>query len=248
MGSIFEGREPYKARYEIADLKIVMTTYYEHTKQYAEKYLAKGDWTEDEADEVINLTREQYDIQAEEISGTYENAEYMLTGALFNRMLLVHNGCMLHSSAVAVDGFAYLFSADSGTGKSTHTRLWVEHFGNRAQIINDDKPALRKIDGTWYAFGTPWSGKTDQSVNDKFELGAIVFLERSETNWIEREDFKDAIPKFFRQTVRKLNFEKNMDLVLSNMEEVLRDTPIFKMGCNISDEAVVTAYERIRRK
>ena len=74
---------------------------------------------------------------------------------------------LLHSSAVVVDGYAYLFSADSGTGKSTHTGLWKQHFGDRAYIINDDKPAIRKVDGEWYVFGTPWSGKTDTSVNPR---------------------------------------------------------------------------------
>ena len=173
--------------------------------------------------------------------------EYVATGALFNRFLIVHDGLMLHSSAVVVDGYAYLFSADSGTGKSTHTNLWLEKFGDKAFIINDDKPAIRKIDGEWDVFGTPWCGKNNTNKNAKAKLGAIVFLERSEENWIEEENIKDAIPKFFRQTTRKLNVEKNMDTVLKTMEKVLSEVPIYNMGCNISEDAAKMAYEKIRR-
>ena len=154
---------------------------------------------------------------------------------------------MLHSSAIVVDGYAYLFSADSGTGKSTHTELWLKHFGNRAYIINDDKPALRCIEGQWYVYGTPWSGKHDISKNIQVKLGGIVFLERSEENWINDISPKEAFALFFRQTVRQLKTEEKMDLALKNVENVLVSNPIYRMGCNISDEAVVTAYEKIRR-
>ena len=125
--------------------------------------------------------------------------------------------------------------------------MGLEKFGDKAFIINDDKPAIRKIDGEWYVFGTPWCGKNNTNKNAKAKLGAIVFLERSEENWIEEENIKDAIPKFFRQTTRKLNVEKNMDTVLKTMEKVLSEVPIYKMGCNISEDAAKMAYEKIRR-
>ena len=78
-------------------------------------------------------------------------------------------------------------------------------------------------------------------------MGAIVFLERSENNWIEPLDVKEAIPLFFRQTVRSLKTADKMDLALEKIGQVLTHNPIYKMGCNISDDAVITAYEKIRR-
>ena len=81
-----------------------------------------------------------------------DTCEYMTTGSSFYRQLLDFNGMLLHASAVMVDGKAYLFTAPSGTGKSTHTRLWLQQFGERAAILNDDKPALRFENGKWYAF------------------------------------------------------------------------------------------------
>lgn len=237
-------------RYEIAGLKVLLTTYYERTKTQAQRYLAQGDWNEEEAEIIVEFDHKVYEEQQQSGSAkgaSFELIEYMVTGAMFNRQLLEYRGCMLHSSAVVVNGYAYLFSANSGTGKSTHTQLWKEHFGDEAFIINDDKPVLRCENGQWYVYGTPWSGKTDKNVNAKAKLGAIVFLERSKENWIETIEVKEAIPKFFGQTIRKLNQIENMDKVLEIMGDALIENPIYKMGCNISDDAVVTAYERIRR-
>lgn len=237
----------FTAKYEIAGLKILMTTYFDRTRELAKDYLAKTQW--DEPDYEIVNEKSYYEDDEKELppGASFEDMEYVLTGKYFHRLLLENDGLMLHSSAVVVDGYAYLFSADSGTGKSTHTNLWLEKFGDRAFIINDDKPSIRKIDGEWYVFGTPWCGKNNINKNTKAKLGAIVFLERSEKNWIEPENIKDAIPKFFKQTVRKLNHEKYMDMALSNMETVLSETPLYKMGCDVSSEAVDMAYESIRR-
>lgn len=239
--------EATKQKYNIAGLKILMTTYHQKTKLQAHDYVDDCDWEEELADGIININQEFYENTNNIPNLDYDAIEYIYTGGIFNRILINFNGCMLHSSAVVVDGYAYLFSADSGTGKSTHTQLWLKHFGDRAFIINDDKPVIRCIDDEWYVFGTPWSGKTNQNKNVRARLGAIVFLERSEENWIDDISLKEALPKFFKQTVRRLQKEDKMDMVLSTMEKVLSQTPIYKMGCNISDNAVVTAYEKIRR-
>ena len=82
-----------------------------------------------------------------------ESIEYMETGKQFYCSLIFYEGSMLHASAVELDGKAYLFSGDSGAGKSTHTKLWQTVFGESAIVFNDDKPALRCVDGKWYAYG-----------------------------------------------------------------------------------------------
>ena len=247
-------------KYKIADLKIRMSTYFDKTREYASKYVDRT-WDGDADYEMImdeeslkkgaqyyvDTYGNQIEVDDEFMERAMEQAEYNLTGAWFNRVIILHNGIMLHSSAVVVDGYAYLFSADSGTGKSTHTQLWLKHFGEKAFIINDDKPAIRMIDGEWKVYGTPWSGKTRINENVSAKLGGIVFLERSEQNWIEPIEAKDGVSLFFKQTIRNLNKEENMDKVLKTMEQVLEDVPVYKMGCNISDEAVVTAYNAIRR-
>lgn len=242
--------EKRKEKYRIADLNIEMETDEEKTYAQAESYMVKDEaefcW---QSDGTIEFPEGYLQKKREEEYPHLpaDAVEYICTGSLFYRILLRYNGMMLHSSAVVVDGYAYLFSADSGTGKSTHTGLWKKYFGDRAFIINDDKPAIRKVDGEWYVYGTPWSGKTAMNVNTRAKLGAIVFLERSEENWISNISVAEAIPKFVAQTTRKLYKEENMDLLLANLNELFKDAPMYKMGCNISDEAVITAYKKIRR-
>jgi len=95
------------------------------------------------------------------------------------------------------------FSAPCGTGKSTHARLWQEYFGNdKIQIINEDKPAIRLIDNTFYVFGTPWSGKSDQSLNVQVPLQSICFLKQSAHNWIDKLESQAALKRLFNQTLR----------------------------------------------
>lgn len=173
-----------------------------------------------------------------------DEIEYIFTGAFFYEALLHFNGFMLHSSGVCVDGYAYLFSADPGTGKSTHTDLWLKYIEG-AKIINDDKPAIRLMDNKIYAYGTPWSGKTDQNLNMRLPLGAIVFIERSEENWIKEISVKEAIPLILGQTIRPKDAELMIKL-LDTLDTVLTHTKVYRFGCNISKEAVETSYNAIK--
>ena len=146
---------------------------------------------------------------------------------------------MLHASCVEYEGKAYLFSARSGTGKSTHTHLWLKYMPG-SRIINDDKPAIRCIDGVYYAYGTPWSGKTDESVNTGVPIAGIAFLSRGENN-INRISGIKALKLFMEQTVRPRdkNLMEDMLVVLNN---VLTDIPIYELYCDMSEDAVKTAY------
>lgn len=177
-----------------------------------------------------------------------DDLEYIFTGAGFYEALLEFNGFMLHSSGVCVDGCAYLFSADPGTGKSTHTGLWQKYFGeNRALIINDDKPAIRLVDDTLYCYGTPWSGKTDKNLNMRVPVGAIVFIERSVgNNWVKEITPKEAIPLILQQTIRPAEQDKMIKL-LDVLDTLLRRVKVYRLGCDMSEDAVKTSYEGIRR-
>lgn len=173
---------------------------------------------------------------------TFAETEYMWTGYEFCRKLLKYDGFVLHASAVAYNGKAYLFSAPSGTGKSTHTALWEKVFGSDAFIINDDKPALRLNDEKIYVYGTPWSGKTDKNKNVGVPLGGVCFLSRSPSNHIEKADTKSAIYMLLSQTLRYPS-QEFMGTLLDFMDKNLPNIPVFRMGCNMKDEAAIMAYE-----
>ncbi|MGN0531841.1 MAG: hypothetical protein ACI4IN_03495 [Eubacterium sp.] len=234
--------------YDIAGLKVRMNNCGGRSEKQAVPYLAKNQDPNQQFDIDINVTKERVATAAAEHPELNQGDwEYMLTGNDFYTELIRHNGILLHSSCVVVDGVAYAFSADSGTGKSTHTQLWLKHFGDRAYILNDDKPAIRIIDGRVYACGTPWSGKYDYSTPAVVPLAGICFLERSESNWIKPAETNKAIFNIFNQTIRKLGAAA-MDRLMDNLNELFAKVPIYSLGCNISDEAVTTSYNAMKKE
>lgn len=228
--------------YDIAGLKVKIVNEKGRTKKQAIPYLAQNQDENQHIDITINVDeRRVLAAMKEHPELVQDDWEYMITGSDFYTALLDFNGILLHSSCVVVDNKAYAFSADSGTGKSTHTQLWLKHFGDRAYMLNDDKPAIRLIDGKVYACGTPWSGKYDYSTPAVVELAGICFLERSEDNWIKKADTSKAVFNIFSQTLRHLSAQ-GMDNLFNVLEELFSKTSLYELGCNISDDAVLTAY------
>lgn len=170
-----------------------------------------------------------------------DDCEYICTGSSFYTHLLEHNGIMLHSSCVVVDDKAYLFTAPSGTGKSTHTNLWLKLFGDRAYILNDDKPALRLEDGVWYAYGTPWSGKYDINRNERVPVGGIAVLARGDENTITPYGGFAAITSLLDQMMRPTSQEYRVQ-ILEILDKLLSDIPVWKLICNMDPDAAIVAY------
>lgn len=228
-------------KYKIANLKITADFRHSMMTSRSEKYLCDFDGETDI--QIPYNERITTDFQTKNPHLSLDECEVILTTRFFyNRLLSDFDGFMLHSSAVAVDGKAYLFSAPSGTGKSTHTEQWLKLFGERAEILNDDKPAIRFFDGKPYACGTPWSGKSDLNVNKIVPLQGICVLERSEENFIEPMDSGKALFFLMNQTLRS-NKAENMDKLLNMLDMTFAQVKIWHMGCNISVEAAEVAYK-----
>ena len=158
-----------------------------------------------------------------------ELCAYLESGLLFYMQLLQFGGLMFHASAIAYEGKAYLFSGPSGVGKSTHTGLWQEAFGEKVQFINDDKPALRCLNGRWYVYGTPWSGKSGINQNIKVPLGGICFLKRGAENCIRRLTAQEAVPLMYMQTNYPLKKKENMHRLLSAIGALVQQIPIYEL-------------------
>ena len=226
-----------KQYYEIAGLTVEMDSF-GRTVEQAKAYQTDG--VPEKVDMVISSDWPQMRKRHPYLSE--DDGEYMGTSSSFYKQLLRFDGMMLHASAVLVDGRAYLFSAPSGTGKSTHTSLWLDMLGERASILNDDKPALRLIDGTWYAYGTPWSGKYDISQNVGAPLGGIAVLERAQENSIVPFAGPEAIHAILNQAVRPRGVESAAKL-LELLDELVSKVPIWKLSCNPKPQAARVAYE-----
>ncbi len=233
--------------YNIAGLTVQIKNEKGRTAKQGVRYLSDNQDESQHIDITIDVTQKRVLASMKEHPELVQDDwEYMLTGSDFYTNLVDFDGIMLHSSCIVVDDKAYAFSADSGTGKSTHAQLWLKHFGKRAYMLNDDKPAIRIINGKVYACGTPWSGKYDYSSPEIVELAGICFLERSDNNWIKRAETSKAVFNIFSQTVRALNSEK-MDSLFNVIDKIFALVPLYEMGCNISDEAVMTAYNAMSK-
>lgn len=233
--------------YDIAGLKVRISNISGRTEKQAIPYLSKNQNDNQKIDIEINVAPERIETSMKEHPElNRDDWKYMLTGNDFYSNVIKFDGILLHSSCVVVDNIAYCFSADSGVGKSTHTKLWLEKFGERAYILNDDKPCIRIINGKVYACGTPFSGNDDNSVAKIVPLGAICFLERSEKNWIKKADTKNAIFNILSQTIRKIG-PNAMNKALDTIEKIFNQIPLYEFGCNISNDAVELAYNTIRR-
>ena len=222
--------------YEAAGLKFRMDSWGRTAEQAAHYEIGP----ENETD--FNVVSFWPDVKEKYPYISDDDGEYLATGAAFYKHLLDYGGMMLHSSAVVVDSKAYLFSADCGTGKSTHTEIWLRLFGDRAYILNDDKPALRREEDGWFAYGTPWSGKHDISVNARIPIGGIAMIERAEKNEIFSFSGKEAI----RRILGQLNRVRDMDSRIKQMElldKLLQEVPVWKLRCNMEDEAAIVSYE-----
>ncbi len=227
--------------YSICGLNIEFSPKYPLTLNRSRKYLA-----EDQAavpDFSMNITEEQIDgylkLYPHSDRDIAEHGLYAL--ALFDN-ILDYDGFFLHSSAIAVDGKAYLFTADSGVGKSTHTSLWRKHFGERAVMINDDKPIVRIVNDEIFACGNPFSGKNDISSNIMVPLKSVCQICRGTDNSIHPLSHRQSIMLFLNQTVRINDPEKTAKL-LSLLDKVLNTINVYSLQCDISLDAVMTAYK-----
>ena len=156
------------------------------------------------------------------------NIAYMESAYQFYRELVSFGGFYLHSSAVVLDNRAYLFSGDSGVGKSTHARLW-QQLRQDAYVINDDKPALRRMDGIWYAYGTPWCGKDGINRNEKVPLAGICFLKQAPENRIRQLEPFEAAQRILAQTIYRFSDAALLDQMLASLELLLREIPVYEL-------------------
>lgn len=149
---------------------------------------------------------------------------------------------LFHGSTVAVDGKAFLFAAKSGTGKSTHTRLWRQAYGSRAVMVNDDKPFLELKGSGVTAHGAPWSGKHGLDTNISVPLAAICILERGAENRIQRICPEAVLDFLMKQGMAPLNPEKRFSYE-EKIRRLANTVPLWRMTCNQSMDAVKIAYD-----
>ncbi len=204
-------------------------------------------WDQVPDSEVITIKEEEYQVECwSDLS--YEHMCYLESGLHFYERIILRNGLMLHASAVEWQGRAYLFSASCGTGKSTHTRQWQKLYGdNNTVIFNDDKPALRFVDGKWYAYGTPWCGKDGINVNKKVPLAGICFLKQATENRIRRLNTFEGLSLLMDQTFNQNLKKEKAEALLQNLDNLFTRIPVFLLECTPTVDAAKLSSETMSR-
>lgn len=171
--------------------------------------------------------------------------EYMYTGSAFADRLVRDGGAVLHGSAIACEGQGLIFTAPSGTGKSTHTGLWRERMGSAVPCLNDDKPAIRFKGDVPYVYGTPWSGKTDINCNMYVPLKAIIVIEQAPENALRKLSVREAVFHLTSQIVRPYYDAANGARTLDTVDRLIQTVPCYLLSCTISQEAVSLVHNTL---
>lgn len=223
---------------EIAEHVITIDNKYDYIRDYFSGYI-----TDKPSDFTVCVSDEE--IAAENTDDLDWSSAYLETLAIYRKIcekLLDDDLILFHSSALSIDGQAVLFTAPSGTGKSTHARLWREHFGDRVTMVNDDKPLLKIADDIT-VYGTPYGGKDNLQINTSAPVKAVVILHQAKENTVRRLSANEAYPTLLSQTYRVSSIEgmtKTMPLVGK-----LSHIPVYSLGCDISYDAVELVYNEI---
>ena len=173
---------------------------------------------------------------------------YLETLAVYRKIavgLLNYDAILMHGAVVGLHGEAYLFTAPSGVGKTTHTGFWLKRFPD-AFILNGDKPILRFLDGKVYACGTPWAGKEGDHTNVILPLRSICLLTRGEENSIKPIGFGEIYPLLIGQTYRPTGAEE-MTKTMRLIKELGAHTAFYLLKCNLDPNAAIVAFEGMNK-
>ena len=230
--------------YRIAGWNEGITTIYEEFHDRSREYRHDGPaafWVE--------MTREDIDrmragFAASGVQIAYPDSfyEHCMVRTRLAELLLPHGVLLFHGAAVAVDGAAYIFTAKSGTGKSTHAQYWRALFGERAVIINDDKPFLHMGADGVTVYGSPWAGKDHIQTNASAPVRAVCLLERSESNFITAISPGEAFPILYRETCL-LDTAEHRRRQLALLDKLSRSVRLYRLGVNMTVDAARVAYE-----
>jgi len=247
-----KGKYMYTDNYIFAEKVVQITSVHPYVHEFCKDYRT------DTAPELIVTTTSE-DIEKERVytenmfvkdpHSRFEPTDGALEASAVYRgiaeQMIAFDTLLFHGSVVAVDGAAYIFTAKSGTGKSTHAKLWCELFGERAVMVNDDKPLIR-VSEKVTAFGTPYNGKHRRGNNISAPVKCVCILERDKYNHIEPVTEKDAFGILMQQTYRPYDAALTAK-VIPLIDKMAKGVKLFRLGCNMDIEAAKIAFDGMNK-
>ena len=232
---------------KLADIPVQMNNQYPDLEILCQEYV-----TEEQPEIFLSVSREELKRERSMQVDIFSDG-YLETVCMYRKLALealTHQVFVFHASVIEVDGEGYAFLAPSGTGKTTQTRLWLEHFGDRARVINGDKPLIRMVKNEdsieFIAYGTPWRGKEGMGCNACVPLRAFFFVERSlEPECIPASQEK-SVDSIFRQLLLPEDMEQ-MEKLLEMIDCLVETVPGYILRCNMEIESVKAAYDAVNK-
>lgn len=233
---------------KLAGTPIRVFAMYERSRDLCAGYFSEEEPVFDVAVTPEMIARERE--HAGEDNGMYSDA-YLEQLAIYREIaekMVERDVLLFHGSAIEVDGAVYLFTAPSGTGKSTHARLWREtlpELGHTVSMVNDDKPLLKFADDGIFVCGTPWNGKHRLGENTIAPLRAICRICRGETNEIRKMSGMERLPVLLSQTYRPKERE-GIRKSLALLGRLSQEADMYELHCNMEKEAALVSFEGMR--
>lgn len=222
----------------LAELNIVIHNNYSFVKDMCKDYIVDDSKTD------FEVVATDDEIMAEDDgSGLYIG--YLESLAIYRKIaekLPEYNAFLMHGVVIDVDSLGIVFTARSGVGKTTHSRLWQELLGNKVTVVNGDKPIIRYKDGNPYAYGTPWAGKEEMHKNTRVLISKVCFIERCEYNECLKLEGAKVFYKLFPQVYRPKT-QKNMLATIDMVANLIAVNDFYTIKCNMDLSAAKTAYE-----
>lgn len=233
---------------EIAGKCIKVNSLFDYVRDYCKEF-----FSEKEPDFCVSIERKDIENERkktieEEQKGNIDHFDYkddyLEILAVYRKIvakMLDYDTLLMHGAVIAVDGQAYMFTAKSGTGKTTHIRLWHKKFGDRMKVINGDKPLIKVTENGVIAYGTPWCGKERYGNNACAPLKAVCVLQRSKENHIKQVEMGDILHIMLQQSYRGENASETL-AVLSLLDGISKGVKFYVLGCNMESQAADVAY------
>lgn len=225
--------------YDIANLRVQINNQYEYTAKFCREYLSADQNLP--ADITASVTKEEFAQEKAQSVGFSDG--YIENICLYRSLCLQlprFQRMLLHASVLEFDGNGYAFLGRSGTGKSTHTRLWMENLKN-CRIVNGDKPILEETENGFIVHGTPWRGKENWGGKYSALLKGLCFIEQAKENEIVRLTPSETSLRLFGQVLMP-TVEKETIATLDMIDRLIAKIPAYLLKCDISKKAVETSF------
>jgi hypothetical protein len=232
------------ALYKLADLIVEIKNEYDFLAKQCAEYRYEGNAS---PELMVCVTDEDIRRERDFSLGVKYPAGYLESICAYRKLCLElpnHNAFLLHSSVIECGGKGIAFAAKSGVGKTTHTMLWKQVYGEQVCIINGDKPIIRFFEDIPYAYGTPWAGKEKLQCNARAPLTDLCFIERSGSNQVVQVHPEEMLSAVMQQIL--IPSDPQMAIItLQLLDRFLASCRVWVIRCNISQEAAILAHDTI---